>query len=80
MKAAVYIMILLVALVMVPILSNVVMAAEFDYEACLESCENTRISPWLPGMERRSAYSHYYEKCVAKCETQRAERLKRKRD
>ncbi len=74
MKTAFYIMILLVALVMVPILSNVVMAqAESDRDTCLESCGLGRpspLSPLSPWGVNSSAWSNYYIKCMNKCESQ----------
>ncbi len=82
MKTALYVMILLAALVMVPIMSNVVMAqAGFDRESCLQNCS------WLkPWSNNYGQYANYYN-CVAGCESQfwsefdrNTERLERKRN
>ncbi len=91
MKTSVYLMILLAVLVVVPIISNVVMAqAGFDRETCLQSCGLGRPSPLSqpspsPWGVNRSAWSNYYIKCVNKCESQfsseigrNTERLERK--
>ena len=66
MKTSVYIMILLAALVMAPIISNVVMAqsAAGDRQLCLQNCAWLR--PWGGNYGQ---YSNYYH-CMAGCESQ----------
>jgi hypothetical protein len=67
MKTALYIMVLLAALVMVPMLSNVVMAQNEpgqNRELCLQNCS------WLkPWGNNYGQYANYYN-CVAGCESQ----------
>jgi hypothetical protein len=84
MKTSLYIMVLLAALVMAPIISSVVMAqsAGGDRELCLQNCSWLR--PW--GGRNYGGYANYYN-CVAGCESQfwsdfdrNTERLERKLD
>ena len=66
MKSAIYIVILLAAMVMAPILSNVVLAQTtgFDRERCLQNCA------WLrPWGNNYGQYANYYN-CVSGCESQ----------
>ena len=66
MKTLIYMMILFAALVMVPMLSNVVTAQSpgFDREQCLQNCS------WLKPWGGRS-YGQYlnYANCVSGCES-----------
>ena len=66
MKTSIYIMILLAVFVMVPIISDVVMAqpADADRQLCLQNC--ARLGPWGNDYGQ---YSNYYH-CVAGCESQ----------
>ena len=64
MKTSIYIMILLGALVMVPIISSVVAAQGFNRELCLQNCSWLR--PW--GRDY-GGYANYYN-CISGCESQ----------
>jgi len=72
MKTALYITMMIAALVMVPILASVVTAQQsFDRELCLRNCN--WLSPW--GASNRGNYggnyaSPNYSSCVAGCENQ----------
>ncbi len=66
MKTALYIMILLAVLVMVPMVSNVATAQALgqDRELCLQNCA------WLrPWSNNYGQYANYYN-CVSGCESQ----------
>jgi hypothetical protein len=66
MKTILYIAILFAALVMVPMLSNVVTAQApgFDREQCLQNC--SWLKPW--GGNNYGQYMNY-SNCVAGCES-----------
>lgn len=66
MKTALYIMILLAALVMVPIISNVItaQAPALDRKLCLQNCSTLR--PWINDYGGIA----YYINCLVGCDSQ----------
>ncbi len=64
MKTALYICILLAALVIVPTMSNIVLAQTqgFNHELCFQKCSFLK-----PGIDNDSQHA-YYDKCVSTCD------------